>query len=94
MLRYTVHYTGRVQGVGFRFTAKQLASQFTIAGTVENLPDRRVRLIIEGEPAQLDGLLKAIADRMGDYIHDVKVDQSPALQQFGQPRAGGLTITG
>jgi acylphosphatase len=92
MIRYTVHYSGRVQGVGFRFTARTLATPFAVAGFVENLADRRVRLVIEGEPDQLDGLLKAIAERMIDYIHDVEVHKSPATGEFGTPGAGHLSI--
>jgi acylphosphatase len=92
MIRYTVHYSGRVQGVGFRFTTRTLAAPFAVAGYVENLPDRRVRLVIEGEAEQLDALLKSIADRMVDYIRDVEVHRSPATLEFGRPGSGPLVI--
>ena len=40
----TVYFSGRVQGVGFRFTTLQVAKEFEVAGFVSNLPDGRVRL--------------------------------------------------
>ena len=46
--RRIVHYTGRVQGVGFRFTTCRLAESFAVAGRVKNLPDGRVRVVVEG----------------------------------------------
>jgi acylphosphatase len=55
-----VHYGGHVQGVGFRYTVKQLAEGFEVTGTVENLPDGRVRLWVQGEAAEVEGLLEAV----------------------------------
>lgn len=53
-----VHYDGRVQGVGFRWTVKDLAREFDVAGTVKNLPDGRVELVAQGDEA--DEFLDAI----------------------------------
>jgi acylphosphatase len=55
-----VHYEGRVQGVGFRYTVKNLAREFDVSGTVENLPDGRVELIASGEPDEVDAFLEGI----------------------------------
>lgn len=41
--------SGRVQGVGFRFFAQEVAEREGLAGIVRNLPDRRVETIVEGE---------------------------------------------
>ena len=46
--RKTVFFSGRVQGVGFRYTAKTVATGFEITGTIRNLPDGRVELVAEG----------------------------------------------
>ncbi len=56
-----VHYEGRVQGVGFRYTVKNLAREFEVSGTVANLPDGRVELLASGEPEEVDAFLEAIA---------------------------------
>lgn len=55
-----VHYEGNVQGVGFRYTVKNLAREYEVSGTVENLPDGRVRLVAAGEPAEVSSFLEAI----------------------------------
>lgn len=40
----TVFFSGRVQGVGFRYSALQVAKEFDVSGFVCNLTDGRVRL--------------------------------------------------
>jgi acylphosphatase len=80
--RRIVFYSGRVQGVGFRYTTRQIAQQHTVTGWVRNLPDRRVQLVVEGEPPELDRLLAAIAERMTDYIHAAQVNREPATGEF------------
>ena len=65
-------FTGRVQGVGFRYAAHQVAREFDVAGFVQNLPDGRVRIEIEGERAQAESYLAAIEERMSGYIRKVE----------------------
>jgi acylphosphatase len=72
-----VYYSGRVQGVGFRFTTEHLARGFDVAGTVRNLPDGRVELLVEGEPVEIDGFLEAVRDAMGRYIRDESNESIP-----------------
>jgi acylphosphatase len=61
MERVTVLYSGRVQGIGFRVTARHLACGYDVTGTVRNLPDGRVELIAEGARAELNAFLEGIA---------------------------------
>jgi acylphosphatase len=80
--RREVHYTGRVQGVGFRYTARQVAQGIAVTGFVRNLDDGRVQLVVEGEPAELERMLAAIGERMADYIHDMKSHKAIATGEF------------
>ena len=80
--RRQVHYRGQVQGVGFRFTARQTAQSFAVTGFVRNLPDGRVELIAEGEPAELDKFLSELAASMRGYIRDTETRQLPATAEF------------
>jgi acylphosphatase len=57
-----VFYEGHVQGVGFRYSVKQLAKGFDVIGSVRNLPDGRVELQAGGEPAELEAFLTAIGE--------------------------------
>lgn len=63
-----VHYIGRVQGVGFRATARHLAEGFAVAGYVRNLPDGSVELVAEGESEQVDAFLGAVTRSLSRYI--------------------------
>jgi acylphosphatase len=57
-----VFYEGRVQGVGFRYSARRVAAGFDVAGYVRNLPDGRVELVTSGDPEEVDGFLDALRD--------------------------------
>lgn len=80
--RREVYYTGHVQGVGFRFATQGVARRFRVAGYVRNLPDGRVELIVEGESAELDAFLQAVADRMQEYIRHAQVATLAARGEF------------
>jgi acylphosphatase len=73
-----VTYSGRVQGVGFRYTARQLADWFPVAGFVRNLSNGDVELVAEGEAAAIDEFLAAVAQHMQGYVTNTDLcDQSP-----------------
>lgn len=78
-----VWYSGHVQGVGFRYTAKKVAAGFEITGTVCNLPDGRVELIAEGRPAELEAF-RAELRRAGlaGFIRDEQVTWADAKNEF------------
>lgn len=64
----SVFFTGHVQGVGFRYSTLQVAKEFEVAGFVQNLPDGRVQLEVEGAPAEVGAFLNALEERMHGYI--------------------------
>ena len=57
-----VYYSGNVQGVGFRYSVKQIAKGFDVTGWVRNLRDGRVELQVSGQPAELAAFLEAVAN--------------------------------
>lgn len=56
-----VFFAGNVQGVGFRYTVKQLAKGFDVTGWIKNLADGRVQLQASGEPSELAAFIESIA---------------------------------
>jgi len=72
--RMEIFYSGRVQGVGFRYTVKSTATGFEITGTVRNLSDGRVHLVAEGTREELEAFRAAIPDAgLKQFIHDEAV---------------------
>lgn len=81
--RMKVLYSGHVQGVGFRYTAKTVAAGFEISGTVRNLSDGRVELVAEGTRAELEAFQTAIRDSgLAGFIRDEKAEWSDAQNEF------------
>jgi acylphosphatase len=80
--RREVFYSGRVQGVGFRYTTLSIARRFAATGFVENLPDGRVHLVAEGEPSELDRFLAAVEAELGRHITDRQLKRSPCRDEF------------
>jgi acylphosphatase len=80
--RRQVIYSGRVQGVGFRFTCRHMAQGYAVTGFVKNLDDGTVQLLAEGAPDVLDQYLGAIAERMGSNIRRAEVSTSSPTGQF------------
>ena len=68
----TVVFSGRVQGVGFRYQAVQLAREYEVSGYVQNLPDGRVRLEVEGAPGETEAFILAVTERMTGYIRQTE----------------------
>jgi acylphosphatase len=64
----TVFFTGRVQGVGFRYSTLQVAKEFEVTGFVKNLPDGRVQLEAEGRTDEVGAFVTAVEERMHGYI--------------------------
>ena len=81
--RITVRYEGRVQGVGFRYTAVSLAQDFDVTGWVKNEFDDSVSVVAEGTEESLMELLQAIRrSNLGRYITNELVRRSAATGEF------------
>ena len=75
-----ITFSGRVQGVGFRFTAQRFAVDLGLTGWVQNWPNGDVQLHAEGEP----GKISALIDRLQTHfsIQDMKVSEGPASGEY------------
>jgi acylphosphatase len=81
--RLNIFYSGRVQGVGFRYTVKTVAAGFEVAGVVRNLPDGRVELVAEGTPSELAAFREAIIGAgLAGFIRDEQVTWADAKNEF------------
>jgi acylphosphatase len=84
--RYDIIFTGRVQGVNFRWTTCQVAGRFDVTGWVRNERDGSVRCVVEAEPAELEAFVAAVEGAMSGYIKDTRITKEAAegdLDGFG-----------
>lgn len=81
-IRRTTHFSGEVQGVGFRYATRDLASRFKVAGFVRNLPDGRVELVAEGTEVEIDRFEAAIENAMQRHITSAQSQEGPASGEF------------
>lgn len=73
-------FAGRVQGVGFRYSTKNLAKGFDVLGWVKNLPDGRVELRIQGDEEELDEFIQELQDSpLGHHIQEQEERTVPLL---------------
>ena len=82
--RKTCYFSGHVQGVGFRYTVKNIALCHDVSGYVRNLPDGRVELVMEGPDQEMDELVNEICQRMSGYVKKVDHNLFPATGEFSQ----------
>ena len=67
-----VFFAGHVQGVGFRWTALQVARGYEVAGYVTNLPDGRVQIEAEGSEGAVKGFIAAVGEEMHGLVRKIE----------------------
>lgn len=77
-----VYYAGRVQGVGFRFTTEDIATNLAVAGWVRNLRDGKVEVVAEAEEEVLQEFLERINQYFSRYIKEAEVHWQPATGEY------------
>lgn len=75
-------YSGRVQGVGFRYTVQDIANRQKVFGWVKNLDDARVEVTAEAEEDALNSFLQQVNQQFYRYIADVNIEWKPASGEF------------
>ena len=72
-----ITFIGRVQAVGFRYTARRIALGHQIEGFVKNLPDGSVEMFAQGRPEDLSGCIRDIQESFDGYIRETRCDDVP-----------------
>jgi len=84
MIRRTVLFSGRVQGVGFRFTTCDVAQRYAVTGFVRNLPDGRVEVVVEGETGEVERFVSAVRAEMAGHIKSVSEREGTATGEYSR----------
>lgn len=74
-------FSGRVQGVGFRFTAHNIANRYQLVGWVRNLADGTVEMIAQGDADDVSDCIRDISEYFSGYVNDAKVEEIPVDPQ-------------
>ncbi len=80
---YQLTYSGKVQGVGFRFTVKRIADMYMLVGWVRNLANGKVDVFVQGEESAIDSFLKGIELYFKDNIRDKMLTEESSQQLEG-----------
>lgn len=76
-IRTAVRYLGRVQGVGFRATARAIARPLPVTGLVRNEPDGTVWLEAQGRQSDVEEYLDELARAMQGRIDRANREDLP-----------------
>ncbi|MFC1737931.1 acylphosphatase [Planctomycetota bacterium] len=75
-------FTGRVQGVGFRFTVFNIANRYNLTGFVRNLPDSGVEMVAQGPDDDIAASIRDIKQSFGNYVTETKIEEIPYGTQY------------
>jgi acylphosphatase len=78
-------FSGRVQGVGFRFTALNIASRYELTGYVRNIPDGDVEMFAQGTGEAIDDCIRDLQDSFVGTISHIDIEEvtpDPKLTDF------------
>lgn len=84
MKRIHILYSGRVHGVGFRYTVHDQAIKHAISGWVKNTADGKVEVVAEGKDEDVDKFIAQIESLMTNYIADKTSYLEPVSGEFKQ----------
>lgn len=80
--RFTIVFTGHVQGVFFRATTHRIALNHDVCGWVRNEPDGTVRCEVEGTPETVQEFLAEVRTAKKDNIVEVNITESAATDEW------------
>ena len=77
-----VIFVGRVQGVGFRYTAHRIAHRHQLTGFVRNLPDGTVEMFAQGSAQDIDDCIQDIKEYFGNYLRETRIQEIPTDPKY------------
>lgn len=80
-IRKRYNFKGRVQGVGFRYTAKQLATSMGLTGWVRNEYDGTVTMEIQGRETLINKVLVGLNNNMFITIDWIDSENIPLEEE-------------
>jgi acylphosphatase len=90
VLRYRIVYSGRVQGVGFRWQVMNVSESYEVTGFVRNLSDGTVELLVEGTKTEAREMIDAVEAKLKDYWSSKVEDLREGFPHFDRFSIDGL----
>lgn len=87
LIREHLIFTGRVQGVGFRFRAKCLANHYGVTGWIQNNYDGSVETQMQGREECIDMIIQSL--QQDDYI---RIDWITRERMETNPKEQGFAV--
>ena len=90
-IRKHFYFSGRVQGVGFRYRSYYIAQSMGLTGWVKNLWDDRVEMEVQGDPNKINDLILylqaqrfiQIEEMDEEKIEGIEEREIPLEEEFG-----------
>jgi acylphosphatase len=85
IVRKTIVVSGRVQGVGYRYFARDLAEELGLTGWVRNAPMRTVEIEVQGKDEDVEDFCRKLSDGPPlARVTDIKISElSAPLKESG-----------
>jgi acylphosphatase len=78
-VRWHIYFSGRVQFVGFRYTAAYAARRFGLTGWVTNLDDGRVEMEVQGDVTKIRKLIVEMKSHSHIRIEGMEITELPVI---------------
>jgi acylphosphatase len=78
-----IFFSGRVQGVGFRFTAREIADRYELTGFVRNTSDGKVEMLVQGRAEDIENCIDDLQQTF--TVKDTQIEQvepDPSYEDF------------
>ena len=77
MIAKSIIFIGRVQGVGFRFTARRAADRRQLTGYVRNMPNGSVEMLAQGRSEDIDDCIQDLKEYFAGYLKETRIEEIP-----------------